>query len=236
MKKLLIILAFLPIGLFGQSNWAAVNLGTTEMSRIYYGETLVWEKPSGGDSILICGEYYPYDSIGSQVWLTKNLHCNDSEGGIYSYDDNTANSDIYGYMYTYDAAMRIDTSIEGWHVPSLEEFTTLETYLGGSTVAGGKLKEEGTTHWLTPNTGATNESGFTALPGGLFYYGEFYANINGASYFISSTPGIPESESFYATPYHLIIYYDESATYIGSFTDLSVDELDFRFSLRLIKD
>ena len=57
----------------------------------------------------------------------------------------------------------------GWHLPSYAEWTTLEIYLGGSSIAGGKMKETGTEHWLFPNTGATNESGFTALPGGCRY-------------------------------------------------------------------
>lgn len=55
----------------------------------------------------------------------------------------------------------------GWHVPSKEEWNALSDYLGGAAVAGGKLKEAGTAHWLSPNTGATNEVGFTAVPGGL---------------------------------------------------------------------
>lgn len=61
----------------------------------------------------------------------------------------------------------------GWHVPSDAEWTTLTTYLGGESAAGGKLKESGTTHWTTPNLGATNETGFTAFPGGYRKYDGF---------------------------------------------------------------
>ena len=61
---------------------------------------------------------------------------------------------------------------KGWHLPSDAEWTQLIDFLGGESVAGGKLKETDTTHWKSPNTGATNETGFTALPGG-------YRNENG---------------------------------------------------------
>ena len=56
------------------------------------------------------------------------------------------------------------------HVPTDAEYTVLTDYLGGESVAGGKMKEEGTEHWNSPNTGATNESGFTLLPGGERHY------------------------------------------------------------------
>ncbi len=55
----------------------------------------------------------------------------------------------------------------GWHIPTVEEITTLQTYLGGFSTSGGKLKESGYSHWASPNTGATNESGFTSLPSGM---------------------------------------------------------------------
>jgi uncharacterized protein (TIGR02145 family) len=74
-----------------------------------------------------------------------------------------------------------------WHVPTDAEWTTLTTYLGGETVAGGKLKETGTTHWLSPNTGATNTTGFTALPGGYRYSGGTFGNVGGYGYWWSAT-------------------------------------------------
>lgn len=79
----------------------------------------------------------------------------------------------YGLLYNWYAANTANFATSGWHVPSYTEWTTLITYLGGSSVAGGKLKETGTVHWLSPNTGATNESGFTA-------YGSSYRGVDGS--------------------------------------------------------
>jgi len=71
---------------------------------------------------------------------------------------------------------RLRQELAGWHVPTDTEWTTLTDYLGGYSIAGGALKETGKLHWRTPNFGATNESGFTALPGGgRDYNGEFYS-------------------------------------------------------------
>ena len=104
---------------------------------------------------------------------------------VYGYDGTnvtdakaTANYTTYGVLYNWTAAMDGEASSTtnpsgiqgvcptGWHLPSDAEWTELTDYLGGTSVAGGKLKETGTTHWNSPNTGATNETGFTALPGG----------------------------------------------------------------------
>jgi|LSQX01.2.fsa_nt_gb uncharacterized protein (TIGR02145 family) len=104
---------------------------------------------------------------------------------VYGYDGasvsaakSTANYTTYGVLYNWPAAMNSSASSSanpsgvqgvcptGWHLPSDAEWTELTDYLGGESVAGGKLKETGTTHWASPNTGATNETGFTALPGG----------------------------------------------------------------------
>lgn len=113
---------------------------------------------------------------------------------VYDYDSTnvtdakaTANYTTYGVLYNWPAAMNGAASSTtnpsgiqgvcptGWHLPSDAEWTQLIDFLSGEGVAGGKLKETGTTHWTYPNAGATNETGFTALPGGYRYSdGTFY--------------------------------------------------------------
>ncbi len=101
-------------------------------------------------------------------------------------NDAASYKSTYGALYNWYAVNSTKLAPAGWHVPTDAEWTTLTTYLGGENVAGGKLKETGTTHWLSPNTGATNETGFTALPGGsrhsnnytfnsLDYYGYWWS-------------------------------------------------------------
>jgi uncharacterized protein (TIGR02145 family) len=88
--------------------------------------------------------------------------------GDFSWNNNDIkNEKPYGKLYNWHAASDgRKICPEGWHVPAEGEWASLISYLGGDNVAGGKLKETGTTHWNSPNAGATNESGFTALPGG----------------------------------------------------------------------
>jgi uncharacterized protein (TIGR02145 family) len=119
-------------------------------------------------------------------------------------NDSATNANTYGALYTWSAAMNgaassssSPSSIQGvcptgWHLPSDDEWTTLTDYLGGEAVAGGKLKETGTTHWQSPNEGATNESGFTALPGGYRYFiPDTFYYIGNYGYWWSSTEGVP---------------------------------------------
>ena len=90
-----------------------------------------------------------------------------STGAYCAYDNNESNVTTYGYLYNWYAVNDSrNIAPNGWHVPTDEEWQTLVDYLGGYSVAGGKLKEAGTEHWNSPNTGANNESGFCALPGG----------------------------------------------------------------------
>ncbi len=129
--------------------------------------------------------------IGNQILKTENLntsryrngdlipHVTDREqwrnsttGAWCYYNNDPANGPIYGKLYNWYAV--IDPrglAPSGWHIPTQTEFQTLITYLGGSVVAGGKLKSR--TGWQSPNDGATNITGFTALPGGNRWYNNF---------------------------------------------------------------
>jgi uncharacterized protein (TIGR02145 family) len=140
------------------------------------------------------GNAYKTVIIGSQVWMAENLKTTKYNDGTtiplnpdekawetlstpsYCWYDNneTVNKNTYGVLYNWYAVNTNKLCPTGWHVPTNEEWTTLITYLGGEDVSGGKLKETGTFHWKSPNTGATNETGFTALPSGyLLHLGTF---------------------------------------------------------------
>ena len=124
--------------------------------------------------------------IGTQCWFKKNLDVGmmisasgnqyQEDNGIiekFCYQDDVTNCSVYGGLYQWNEMMNYTTQEgnqgicpSGWHIPSDNDWNILIGYLGGVSVAGGKLKEAGTLHWNSPNTGATNVSDFTALPGG----------------------------------------------------------------------
>jgi len=131
------------------------------------------------------------------------------------YNNSSTNGNTYGALYTWAAATDNTPSYsnpsgvqgvcpDGWHLPSNAELTQLIDYLGGASVAGGKLKETGTTHWNSPNTGADNSSGFSALPGGWRPKpsGSFYV-VGDSGYWWSST-----DEVFSSLPYLFYLSYD----------------------------
>jgi uncharacterized protein (TIGR02145 family) len=139
------------------------------------------------------GNIYNTIEIGTQVWMTENLkttkYNNDdsiiyitdndiwdasSEGAYRWYNDSIKYKDIYGALYNWYVVENEMLCPSGWHVPSNDDWDVLVEYNGGIFVAGGKLKESDTIHWVNPNVGATNESGFTGLPGGEYFDGQFY--------------------------------------------------------------
>lgn len=149
------------------------------------------------------GNIYNTVTIGTQIWLKENLKSTHYTDGtsimdVYSYNNDTSNVSVYGRLYGWSAAMKNDTTQStqgvcpvGWHLPSKSEWETLINYLGGDNAASGKMKESGTTHWLSPNTGANNSSNFTALPAGYkepLFVGGNYANIQkNADFWTSSS-------------------------------------------------
>ena len=117
------------------------------------------------------GKVYQTVSIGNQVWMSENLNY-ETTSGSWVYDDDADKAEIYGRLYNWETANNVCPS--GWHLPSDEEWRELKDYLGGLGIAGGKLKATGTNYWNTPNEGATNESGFNALPGGWHLFNGSY--------------------------------------------------------------
>ncbi|MFO8234641.1 MAG: fibrobacter succinogenes major paralogous domain-containing protein [Bacteroidales bacterium] len=164
--------------------------------------------------------YYVYDYDGTNV--------NDAKA--------TANYTTYGVLYNWSAAMNGETSSTtnpsgvqgvcptGWHLPSDAEWTELTDNLGGTDVAGGKLKEDGTSHWNSPNTGATNETGFTALPGG---YRE-----RGGPFFLVGERGYWWSTAEFSTgeAWSRRLYYNSSSSHAGW------EWKEMGFSVRCVKD
>src|ERR1035437_6230133 len=149
----------------------------------------------------------PSVTICSQIWMLNNLEVTTyrngdpipqvtdpaawgllSTGAWCYYNNNSANGPVYGKLYNWYAVNDPrGLAPAGWHVPSDAEWTTLSTCLGSDLIAGGPMKEIGTTHWTPPNTGATNTSGFTALPGGFRDFDGSFNGVGGSGYWWSST-------------------------------------------------
>jgi len=140
----------------------------------------------------IDGNVYKTVTIGTQTWMAENLRVtkyNDrtpipevtdsiawdalTTGAYCNQNNNNDNTLIFGRLYNWYAVNTGLLCPAGWHIPSQDEWEVLVDYLGGQSDAGGKLKEISYNHWSNPNTGATNESGFTALPGGSRYLSEY---------------------------------------------------------------
>jgi len=151
------------------------------------------------------GESYATVQIGSQCWMAENLnaggqldspgeHRNDGWISKFCYNNQSSGCETYGGLYLWDEMMNYMTiegvygiCPDGWHIPTNAEWSTLADFLGGAGVAGGLLKESGLAHWADPNTGATNVSGFTALPGGNRTAANAFEGLSTTGYFWSST-------------------------------------------------
>lgn len=232
------VLNYSDLGLIANTNYTyrVVSFNAVGSSLTYSN---VWSINTGGtiptgSTVTIC----------SQVWMTKNLDvstyrngdaipqvtdptawANLTTGAWCYYNNDAANGPIYGKLYNWYAVNDVrGLPPTGYHVPSDAEWTTLETCLGGSSVAGGAMKEAGLMHWWSPNTGATNSSGFAGLPGGdRFDYGAFVNFGNGGHWWSSTENG--NSLAWY----RLMNY---------SITDVlrNDDGKTYGFSVRCVKD
>ncbi|MEI6455047.1 MAG: FISUMP domain-containing protein [bacterium] len=198
-------------------------------------------------TILYEGQTYNTVQIGTQCWLKENLNIgtkingsnNQANNGTiekYCYNNDEANCAIYGGLYQWNEMMQYVTTPgvkgicpSGWHIPTDPEWTALTTFLGGTSVAGGKMKSTGTIQagtglWNTPNTGATNESGLTAFPAGTRGYDGVFDGIGKFGLWWSS------SESTTTNPWNRYLYYNDSYVYS------SINNENFGFSVRCLRD
>lgn len=165
------------------------------------------------------GHIYKTIKIGEQVWMAENLS--------YLINQNLEDLGcIYGRFYHFSDI--VEVCPEGWHIPTVDEWEELFNFLGGRVVAGGKMKESGTSHWLEPNNLASNSSGFSALPAG---YKDWYSGYGGRgieTIFWTSTL----SDDYCHTGFlqYVSLSYESGTVKVESYC------MDMDFSIRCIKD
>jgi hypothetical protein len=155
----------------------------------------------------IDGNIYHEVKIGNQTWMKENLKTTRYRNGAYvktnlndtawqmnvtgacsDYNNDPPITVVYGKLYNWYAATNsLGLCPTNWHLPSDSEWTELANYLGGDSIAGGKMKEIGLSHWASPNVDATNSSNFTGLPGGYRLPTGAYFNIYAVGFWWSAT-------------------------------------------------
>ena len=201
------------------------------------------------------GNVYHTVEIGTQIWMVENLktthyrngdpilHAPDDKlwynvsyggdssshtGAYCNYDNDPANAEIYGRLYNKEAVTDSrSVAPAGWHIPTAAEWKILQTYLGGASVSGGKLKEVGATHWASPNKGASNSSGFTGLPGGFRFRSGVFGSMGFVGYMWSS--GFKRIDGTDSPWFRLVTSSEQSINH-NDYSEAN------GFSVRLIKD
>jgi uncharacterized protein (TIGR02145 family) len=192
----------------------------------------------------IDGNVYKTVKIGTQVWMAENLKTTRFNDGtnitqvtdsvawrnlitpaycLYNKND-TVYKRIYGILYngfTIDSGKLCPT---GWHVPDNEDWQLLKAFITDSLSVGGKLKESGTAHWKTPNKGANNNSGFSALPAGVRYFEGSYTAIHTFTGFWSASYSSPGDY------WYLSLYYGDAKAPMNSVSK------KYGLSIRCLKD
>jgi uncharacterized protein (TIGR02145 family) len=190
------------------------------------------------------GNIYKTIQIGTQTWMAENLKTtkfrngdlipeitdriqwkNLISGAYSNYNNEAGLSAVYGCLYNWYATNdNRNLAPDGWHVATDNDWTKLVDYLGGKGLAAYKLIETGTSHWAVPNSGATNESGFSALPGGFLLTGEGYFGVGSISIWWSAT----EVDITYGSYWEIVNIYNRIDKYGYNKTD--------GHSVRCVKD
>lgn len=225
-----------------------VRAYATNNTATSYGNEMVF-KTYTGTVTDVEGNMYNTIDIAAQTWMAENLKTtkyNDNTAiplvadrsawtalfkpGYCWYDNDSATyRAAFGALYNWyavDLSSNGDKNVcpAGWHVPTDAEWTTLTTFLGGENVAGGKMKAAGTAFWQSPNAGANNESGFSALPGGGRYYDGAFSAADSIGGWWTST------ELLSGSARGRYLYYNYSFIYRGSGSKQDA------FSVRCVKD
>lgn len=158
-------------------------------------------------------------TIGSQIWMSKNLSIDDGLGGIATQTVNYGQGDVVEYYYTWDAAVRVAATVQGWHLPSQAEWGALATAVGGRSVAGTKLKS--TIGWSSGN--GDGSYGFAAFPAGERASSGTFYNLGSFAYFQTS-------EELNTSQAYIRRFNTSASMLLGS------DYKSYGFSVRLIKD
>lgn len=200
------------------------------------------------------GNIYKTIQIGTQTWMAENLRTGrfsdnsiiplikDSTawmdritpGYCWFSNDSSTYKEIFGGLYNWYAVVdNRNLCPTGWHIPSGIEWNNLRNYYDGFYYAGGKLKESGTAHWGNPNNGATNESGFTALPGGM-RFGWGAPSMNTPQFTYSGSFGFWWSSTEYQnlTDKGIVLWLDYSSPYAEGGSEYK----NCGLSVRCIKD
>jgi uncharacterized protein (TIGR02145 family) len=229
------------------------SYGSTDgQSPLYYfkgsiGQALIYNRALSAAEVTtnfnVIKARYDDITIGSQVWTSKNLDVSTYRNGdaipqvtdptvwaslttgAWCYHNNDpSTAAIYGKMYNWYAVNDSrGLAPQGYHIPTDAEWTTLSNSLGGDNISGGKMKTTGTTNWGSPNTGATNSSGFSGLPGG--YGGESFGSFGSYGSWWTAT------ESAALTAYTRDLGYNYTYLYVASNRSKRSG-----FSVRCVKD
>jgi uncharacterized protein (TIGR02145 family) len=166
------------------------------------------------------GQDYATIQIGDKWWMAENLNYNAENS--YCYNDDPANCNKYGRLYNWETAMT--ACPDGWHLPSHEDIINVINHLGGEDIAGGKLKDYESNSWLSPNTGASNLSGFQALPAGRRYDHGLFTGMGYYAQFYSSTE-VNSNEA-----YNLMLGYDYEVAFVYNY------KKQYSISVRCVQD